>query len=190
MGSTLAIHKRIVAALFAVSLLMHGAEAQQVPQDPALDGLFSELADPSNEAWGRAAADIQRIWSRSGSAAMDLLLKRGEQALDTGDLPTAIAHLTALTDHDPDFAEGWNARATAYYMRGDYGQALADIAKTLTLQPRHWGALAGLGAILDDMGETKKALAAYQASLALNPHQDDVTDAVARLEGLQSGTSL
>lgn len=155
-----------------------------------LERSFAELADPAYDGWERAESDIRREWSRSGSAAMDLLFKRGEAALDAGDLPAATEHFTALIDHAPDFAEGWNARATAYYMAGQFGPSMADIAETLRREPRHWGALAGLGMIFDDMGETPKALAAFQASFALNPHQQDVKDAIARLQRELAGTSL
>jgi tetratricopeptide (TPR) repeat protein len=155
-----------------------------------LEPLFSELADPGYEGWERAESDIRRAWSRSGSASFDLLLKRGEDALDAGDPQAAIAHLTALTDHAPDFPEGWNARATAFYMAGELGPAMADIAQVLRLEPRHWGALAGLGMIFADMGEKDRALAAFRASFALNPHQQDVKDAITRLERELAGISL
>lgn len=179
-------HNYIVAALCAVFLLTAPVRAET----SGLEGYFAELADPGFAGWERAEADIRRAWSRSGSAAMDLLLKRGETAMDEGDSLTAIEHLTALTDHAPDFAEGWNARATAYFLNGDYGPALADIARTLELEPRHWGALAGLGTILEEMGHQQRALKAFRASLALHPHQQDVKDAVERLERGLSGTSL
>lgn len=159
-------------------------------QDPTSEALFAELADPDNAAWARTEADIRRLWSHSGSAAMDLLFKRGEAALEAGDPELAIEHLTALTDHAPDFAEGWNLRATAFFQAGEYGPSIADIAKTLTLEPRHWGALAGLGTILEDVGQKDRALLAFQASLALHPHQDGVKDAVARLQTALAGVSL
>ncbi|KFE36705.1 tetratricopeptide repeat protein [Thioclava atlantica] len=155
-----------------------------------LDSYFKELADPDDANWARAEADIRRAWSRSGSAVMDLLFQRGERALDQGDAEAAIEHFTALTDHAPDFAAGWNGRATAYFMAGLYGPAASDIAHTLKLEPRHWGALAGLGAILEEMGDNKRALEAYRASFALNPHQQDVKDAIARLDKAHQGTAL
>lgn len=156
----------------------------------ALDSLYAELADPANAHWQRTQADILREWSKSGSPAMDLLLKRGRDAMEAGDLPAAIEHLTALTDHAPDFAEGWNARATAFYMAGQFGPSMADIARTLTLNPHHFGALAGLGAIFEDVGRDREAIAAYRASLAIHPHQDALHEALERLEKKTSGTSL
>lgn len=156
-----------------------------------LDLLFQELAQPGDggeESWARAESDILRIWSRSGSAAMDLLYKRGEAALDAGDTDLAIGHLTALTDHAPGFASGWYLRSVALYLRGDYGPAIADLARVLALEPRHFGALTQLGAIFDELGDSARALDAYRASLRIHPHQQDALDAVQALERRARGT--
>ncbi|MFT4014096.1 MAG: tetratricopeptide repeat protein [Paracoccus sp. (in: a-proteobacteria)] len=153
-----------------------------------LDALFAELAQPEGDAWARAEADILRIWSRSGSAAMDLLAKRGEAAMDAGDLDAAIGHLTALTDHAPDYANGWYLRAVAYELSGRTGPAVADLAQTLALEPRHFPALTQLGAILEELGQESQALAAYHASLEINPHQQDAGDSLKRLEASGKGT--
>ena len=157
--------------------------------DP-LDDAFARLAQPSGEGWRIAESDILRGWSRSGSAAMDLLLQRGEAALDMGDLPTAIGHLSALTDHAPDFAAGFQARAAALAMSGQFGPALSDLQRTLELEPRHFAALTQLGAMLEDMGDPDRALDAYRASLAIHPHQQEALDAVARLERQRLGTDI
>ncbi|MDP2062312.1 MAG: tetratricopeptide repeat protein [Phaeovulum sp.] len=188
--------KHIVAAGLAVLALALPLAAQ----DPAaqlsggraaqLDALFAELTDPENRTWRRSEADIRRLWSQSGSAAMDLLYKRGEAALDADDPALAVEHLTALTDHAPDFAEGWHLRAVAYYKTGEIGPALADLARALALEPRHWTALSGLGTILENVGMNESALAAFRASLALHPHQDDVKDEIARLTREVTGVSL
>jgi len=179
-------NKCVVTALLAAFLSLSPAWAET----GGLERYFEELADPEYDGWQRAQSDIEREWSRSGSAAMDLLLKRGTEALDSGDLQAAIVHLTALTDHAPDFPEGWNARATAYFMAGQFGPSASDIAKVLALEPRHWGALAGLGMILNEMEDKPRALAAFRASFALNPHQQDVKDAIDRLEKELAGTAL
>lgn len=186
MRRRMSINKYVVAAVL-VTLL--GAVAARAETD-GLERYFTELADPDYAGWQRAQSDIERAWSRSGSAAMDLLLKRGTTALDEGDPEAAIAHLTALTDHAPDFPEGWNARATAYFLAGQFGPSLSDIAHVLALEPRHWGALAGLGMILEQTEDEERALAAYRASFALNPHQQDVKDAIDRLEKALAGTAL
>lgn len=153
-----------------------------------LDLLFAELAQPGGKTWERAETDILRIWSRSGSASMDLLMKRGEAALDADDAPTAIGHLTALTDHAPEFAGGYYLRGVAYYLSGQFGPAIADMAQTLALEPRHFAALTQIGAMYEELGDNDRALIAYRASLKINPHQEDAADAVTRLEQLTKGT--
>lgn len=153
-----------------------------------LDLLFAELAQPGGESWARAESDILRIWSRSGSAAMDLLYKRGETALDAGDTVTAIGHLTALTDHAPDFAAGWYLRSVAFYLNGDLGPAIADLAQALRLEPRHFSALTQLGTILEELGDDGDALQAFRRSLEIHPHQQEAQDAVRRLEQKLQGT--
>lgn len=155
-----------------------------------MEALFAQLAQPEGQGWRIAESDILREWSKSGSAAMDLLLKRGEEALDHGDLAAAIGHLTALTDHAPEFAAGFQTRAVAYATRGDFGPAAADLARVLVLEPRHFIALTQLGILLEDMGDPDRALAAFRASLKIHPHQQDAADAVARLERVQSGTDI
>jgi tetratricopeptide (TPR) repeat protein len=102
----------------------------------------------------------------------------------------AIGHFTALIDHAPDFAEGYNARATAYFQSGDLGPSVSDIARTLTLNPRHFGALAGLGAIFEQLNEPAQALEVYKSALAINPHMSDIRDAVTRLETFLGGQEL
>lgn len=116
--------------------------------------------------------------------------REGRKALAAGDTRTAIDHLTALIDHAPDFAEGWNARATAYFQAGMFGPSMADIAHVLTLNPRHFGALAGLGTMLEQMDRPKPALEAYRAALAIHPHLDGVEQAVERLEAKAAGQEL
>ncbi len=157
---------------------------------PDMDALFAQLAQPEGEGWRIAESDILREWSRSGSPAMDLLLKRGEEALDHGDTATAIGHLTALTDHAPDFPAGYQTRAAAYATAGQFGPALADLMRTLQLEPRHFAALTQLGAMLEDSGDDTRALEAYRQSLNIHPHQQEAIDGVARLEQKQSGTPI
>ncbi|ABL69926.1 tetratricopeptide repeat protein [Paracoccus denitrificans] len=153
-----------------------------------LDLLFAELAQPGGETWARAETDILRIWSRSGSAAMDLLYKRGEAALDAGDTVTALGHLTALTDHAPDFAAGWYLRSVAFYLDGDLGPAIADLGEVLRLELRHFGALTQLGTMLEELGDDRNALEAFRQSLKIHPHQQEAQDAVRRLEQKLQGT--
>ena len=112
---------------------------------------------------------------------MDLLLQRGRDGMGEQELVKAIHHFTALVEHAPDFAEGWNARATAFYLRGDLGQSLADIERTLALEPRHFGALYGLGVIFEQLGRDDDALVAYREALKVNPNMESALKAEERL---------
>ena len=175
----------IVAALSAVFLLMAPAFA-----DEPLDGLFDRLKSADGRAAARLEREIWNEWSKSGSSAMDLLLQRRRDAMAAGNTAEAIDHLTALTDHAPDFAEGWNARATAYYQARQLGPSVSDIARALTLNPRHFGALAGLGAIYEELDNPQKALEVYRAALAIHPNLRGVSDSAKRLEAKVAGTDL
>jgi tetratricopeptide (TPR) repeat protein len=159
-------------------------------QTARLDELFAELAGSDPAAARRIEREIWAEWSKSGSPAMDLLLQRGREAIAEGDFDAAIGHLTALTDHAPDFAEGWNTLATAYFQAGDYGPSIQEIARTLTLNPRHFGALSGLGMIFEELGDDARALEAYRAALAIHPHLDTVEASIERLETAAEGQAL
>lgn len=127
-------------------------------------------------------SQIQRLWSRSGSEAMDLLLRRGNEALEAENYAAALEHLTALTDHAPDFAEAWNARATTFYLMEEYALSISDIQRTLALNPNHFGALMGLATMFEQMGEDDLALRAMYAVRELNPNRPGIDDAISRLE--------
>lgn len=182
----LVIH-RIVMTILTV-WLCSGAVFAQNGDD--MSQLFNQLSDMSDEGWRIAEADILREWSKSGSPALDVLLQRGEEALDRGDAVLAIGHLTALTDRAPDFATGWQTRAVAFAASGHYGPALDDLARALALEPRQFAALTQLGAILEELGEDARALAAYRESLKIHPHQQEAIDGAARLERRHSGTDI
>lgn len=159
-------------------------------QEADLDALFADLAEASAEEAPRIEGQIATIWSRSGSAAMDLLLRRGEDALEDGDHMAAIEHYTAIIDHAPQFAEGYNGRATAFYLMGRMGPALDDIRTTLELEPRHFGAMRGLGIMLEELDRPEDALEVFREILALHPHAEGVSDAAERLEIKLEGQSL
>jgi tetratricopeptide (TPR) repeat protein len=181
------ILNRIVAALLPLFLTCVAAMAQDTGK---LDDLFTRLKAAGAGESSRIEREIWIEWSKSGSPAMDLLLQRGRDAMALGDNRAAIDHFSAIIDHSPDFAEAWNARATAFYNTGDYGPSVADIAQVLALNPRHFGALSGLGMILEEIGNTERALAVYQAALALHPNLEGVKAAVNRLETQAEGQEL
>ncbi len=166
------------------------ASAQSEAKAEELDALFEQLLTPVDGNWEDVEKRIQKLWSASGSDAMDLLLERGRQAMEAGDYPKAIEHLTALTDHAPGFAEGWNARATAFFLMEEYGLSIADIQTTLALNPRHFGAMSGLGMIMEQLDEPQYALDAFRAAGAVHPFRPDLQKAIKRLEEKTEGTSL
>ena len=150
--------------------------------------LLLKEADP--EDFLEIEQDIVDIWTDSGSAAMNLLLERGRRAMVDQDYPKAIEPLSALIDHAPDFAAGWNARATVYYFTGEYALALADLRQTLILNPRHFGALNGLGLILEDLGHLEAAYKAYLMAQELHPYLDTVNEAIRALQQDIDGIAL
>ncbi|HHC29294.1 MAG TPA: tetratricopeptide repeat protein [Rhodobacterales bacterium] len=170
----------ILVAAFALGQSF--APALHAQDRARLDDLFTALREAPAGGWEAIEEQIWDQWSHSGSPAMDLLLQRGRDALAAEDIEAAIEHLTALVDMAPDFAEGWNMRATAYYKAGLVGPALADIGRVLTLEPRHFGALTGLGLILEESGDLAGAVGAYGAALAIHPHRADLREAIERLE--------
>lgn len=158
--------------------------------DGALDTLYQRLQNAEPAEADRIGAEIEMQLSRSGSPAMDFLLKRGRDAMQRGDHAAAIGHFTALTDHAPDFAEGWHARSVAYARAGLYGPALADLERALALNPRHFAAIYSLAALLEEVGQPDLALDAYRQVAAIHPHFDDVSRSLERLEAARGGADL
>jgi tetratricopeptide (TPR) repeat protein len=156
-----------------------------------LDDLFTRLAaaKDADEAAGIVAA-IDRANLQSGSATSDLLMTRAVATMESGDYQVCLPLLDAIVVLQPDWAEGWNKRATARYLAGDEKGAMADIAQTLARDPRHLGALAGMGMILEDLGQRDQALRAYQRALALAPQWSPMTEAVERVKAALAGQPL
>jgi tetratricopeptide (TPR) repeat protein len=177
--------KSFVAAFLCAASFAH-ADAD----DPELDALFTGLKSAEGDAVQRIEGRIYELWSQSGSPAMDLLLTRGQEALAEGDTAVAIDHFTALIDHAPDFAEGYNARATAWFRAGQYGQSLDDIARALELNPRHFGAMSGLALILEELGRDAAALEAWRQVETLHPAREGLKDAIRRLSRQVEGETL
>jgi tetratricopeptide (TPR) repeat protein len=159
------------------------------------DARMADLLDQLRSAENDRAADlilreIRAEWSRSGSPAIDLLLQRGTDALEAGDLAAAVEHLTAAIDHAPAFAEAYHQRATALYLLGEVGPAVADLQQVLALNPGHFAAMQGFAVILEEMGRTEDALETWRQVLAINPQDDAVSGAVGRLELELAGRAL
>jgi tetratricopeptide (TPR) repeat protein len=176
----------IVAALFPIFAGLMALPAS----GEGLEDLFAQLQTAEPRQAQSLERQIWREWSKSGSPAMDVLLQHGRMAMDDGDMTAAIEHFTALIDHAPDFAEGWNGRATAYFQAGLYGPSVSDIQHVLALNPRHFGAMVGFARILEDTGQPDRALVLYRAALAIHPHLDGVSEAITRLQESAVGQEM
>ncbi|MCJ8140335.1 tetratricopeptide repeat protein [Falsirhodobacter halotolerans] len=155
-----------------------------------LDDLYDALRTAPPEDAPRLQAEVEAEWSRSGSAAMDLLLERGRAALDLGDPGGALPHLTALTDHAPDFAEGWSMKALALAQLGQTGPALADLRRALILDPRHFGAILGLAVMMEDMNRPEQAIDAYELILTIHPNATEAQAGIDRLRATTDGPEI
>jgi tetratricopeptide (TPR) repeat protein len=151
-------------------------------QEARLDRLFDRLATAETpEDAKRFEASIDAIWSQSGSPTADLLTARAIDLVGENQ-DGALKLLDAALEAKPDYAEGWNKRATLFFLRGDYPSAMSAIHETLELEPRHYGAWAGLGKILEQSGDDRKALAAYRRALAIHPYIDGLKEEADELE--------
>jgi tetratricopeptide (TPR) repeat protein len=147
-----------------------------------LDDLFSRLAAAKDEAEAKGIANlIERRWMRSGSDTADLLLTRASEAIQAKEFPLAVELLDRVISLQPDWAEAWNRRATAFFLLDDTASAMADLRQVLTREPRHFGAWAGLGHIYNGTGDKARALEAYRKALAINPQMETLRSLVDRL---------
>lgn len=179
-----------LAALLLASLCVFAGTSGALSEDNAVESLFEHLRTAAPDEVNAIERRILELWSDSGSPTANLLLQRGRAAMAMRKFDTASKHLRALTDLAPEFAEGWNARATLYYLVGKPVLSTYMIAKTLALNPKHFGALSGLGMIFEQQGETERALAAYLAVQALSPNRASIAEAIARLKATSSGQAI
>ena len=179
------------AALLALVLVLVAACTPAVkgpPPNPRLDKLFAELAAAPNQAEaGPIEARIWNVWNQSGSPTVDILLERAQAAEAGGDVNHARAFLDRAAEILPNYAEVYDRRAVLAMNSEDAQSAIEDISKTLELEPRHFGALAGLGMIYESMGQKKAALAAYKDALAIHPNLEAAKQGVKRLEPALEG---
>ncbi|WP_374334088.1 tetratricopeptide repeat protein [Aestuariivirga sp.] len=199
---------RALIALLAFLALSSGAVAEDAPavsaappaaaappakpQKPAeiradqLDVLFAELHKPGVES-DAVEEKIWALWDSSDSPTAEVLLRQATLAIQDAAPAEALSILNRLIGANPDFAEAWNKRATLYFMMKKDDAALADIAKVLDLEPRHFGALAGKGMILERQKKYAEARTAYEEALAVNPNLDDVKAALKELDRVEQG---
>ena len=159
-------------------------------QSEGMDELFERLKSAEPADAGLIEREIEMMWRQSGSPAMDLLLKRGREALEAEDFQAAIEHFTALTDHAPEFAEGWYGRAQAYVVTQRIGPAVADLERVLTINPRHFEAIFGLGVLFEQINRPDRAYDAYRLVLDLYPHHEEARERLSRLEKDVNGVEL
>ena len=171
--------------------------AEPSPAEPkaergrSIDFLFEALkAAPDAETAKLIENRIWALWFTSGSDTADLLMTRVKQAMEANDVDLALRLLDAIIELNPDYAEAWNRRATLYFTKKDYAHALADISQVLAREPRHFGALTGLGMILQDMGEDKRALEAFRRALEIDPHLQKVPEFVKALSEKIEGRDI
>lgn len=134
------------------------------------DLLLDALYDADLDVRAHAESAVWRLWSRSGDPDVDTLLVSGIEQMNEGHMGQAVETFTRVTERKPEFAEGWNKRATAYYLIGDYEQSLKDCDEVMQRNPQHFGALSGYGLIYVRLGDLERALGYFQRALEINPN--------------------
>jgi tetratricopeptide (TPR) repeat protein len=156
-----------------------------------LDFLFGALKAAPDEASAKhVEARIWALWMQTPSDTAALLMVRAKVAMDAQQIDVALKLLDAVVKLRPDYVEGWNRRATLYYLKNDYAHSLEDIEQVLVREPRHFGALAGLGMIMQDIGDEKRALDAFRKALAVNPYLEKVPELVKTLSEKVEGRDI
>lgn len=173
--------KRLIyCAIALLGLLFHTAWADQ--NDSRLEALFALLQTPTMPGQRQAIeAEIWAIWTDSGHQAINELMQQGTQAMQTRQYDKALAAFDDIIEQLPEFAEGWNKRATLHYLRQDYSASMRDVQRTLELEPRHFGALSGMGLIFMETGDPVGAIKAFEEVLKIHPHAPGAKANIQRL---------
>jgi tetratricopeptide (TPR) repeat protein len=162
-----------------------------VDKTRGLDFLFGALKAAPDEASAKhVEARIWAVWMQTPSDTAALLMTRAKAAMDAKQVDVALKLLDAVVKLRPEYVEAWNRRATLYYLKNDYVHSLQDIEQVLVREPRHFGALAGLGMIMQDLGDEKRALDAFRKALAVNPHLEKVPELVKTLSEKVEGRDI
>ncbi|HWV53269.1 tetratricopeptide repeat protein [Pseudorhodoplanes sp.] len=163
----------------------------KVPRGQDIEFLFGALkAAPSPEAAKAVEGRIWALWMVTPSDTASLLMDRVRKAVEVKNLDLAIQLLDSIVVLRPDYIEAWNRRATLHYMRKDYTQSIEDIRQTLAREPRHFGALAGLGMILQELGDDKRALEIFRKAVEVNPHLPRIPDLIKSLTEKVEGRDI
>jgi tetratricopeptide (TPR) repeat protein len=156
-----------------------------------LDFLFEALkVAPDAESAKHIENRIWALWIASGSDTANLLMTRVKTAVDGKDLDLAVKLLDAIIEIRPTYVEAWNRRATIFYMQKNYSRSMADIRQVLALEPRHFGAISGLGMILHEFGDDKRALDAFRRAVQINPHLQKIPDLIKSLTEKVEGRDI
>lgn len=174
----------MIRAVFAAFALVWGLSAAALAdqKDPRLAPLFEKLAGSENVVEAQMLElQIWQIWTEAKDGPTDTLMQLGLAAMQSGNLAGALELFDAVTLSKPDFAEGWNKRATVLYMLGAYERSAEDVAKVLALEPRHFGALSGLGLIDLELNRPDDALQAFEKALKVHPQLPGIKQRVEQL---------
>jgi tetratricopeptide (TPR) repeat protein len=156
-----------------------------------IDFLFGALkAAPDADAAKLVENRILALWLAAGGDTTDLLMTRVKTAVDAKDFDLAIELLNAIVEIKPDYVEGWNRRATVHFLKKDFGAAIGDIRQVLGREPRHFGALAGLGMIMQEIGEDKRALEIFRRAIEVHPHLQRIPDLIKSLTEKVDGRDI
>lgn len=178
-----------LAAVLAAAMFAGAADAAQ--DDPRLDDLFARLTTTQDAAEAQVIENvIWTIWLEGHDDTLNQLLAQGTRDMQVGDLDAAIERFSTLIEMAPDFAEAWNKRATVYYMTGRYDESIADCMQVLAREPRHFGALSGLGLIHEARGEDNEALDWFRRALEQNPHMPGIRQRVEALSVEVEGEAI
>ncbi|MEO3389139.1 hypothetical protein [Mesorhizobium sp. CAU 1741] len=156
-----------------------------------IEGLFDELKKARNEqAAERISSRIRQEWARSGSASIDLLMQWSQEAMNEKKNGAAMDFLDQVVTLAPDYAEGWNRRATLHFAMDNYAKSMADIERVLRLEPRHFGALGGMATILKNTGRNEAAMHAYERLLQVYPMMRPAQSELGRLADELTGERI
>jgi len=183
---------RRLLSVFLLLAGLFGAPSVVADQtDPQLDNLFNILQSSDEHLELRAAESlIWSTWNHHDNAEYKKLMRMGTRSMDAGQFEQAIGIFSSLIQKAPDFAEAWNKRATIYFMIGDYSLSIEDVDRTLALEPRHFGALSGLGQIELLRGNGDAALNAFERALEVHPKLPGIGRLIKKLEDDVRGRPL
>ncbi len=186
----------LFAGLLAVLMLpatglMLPATAGADQSSEMLDDLFGRLKASTNAIEAAAIEGlIWKVWIHRGVAEVDQNMTLGIVAMSEKNFAGSLSYFDRIVRRDPGFAEGWNKRATVHYLMGEFDSSVADIRKTLALEPRHFGALSGMGLIYDALGNSAAAVKVWEKALEINPHMAGIRHRIEEIRADSKGNPI